>query len=205
MHQPWNQQVLRTPLLCPIPQRRLPSRLSNPEGALEVVQALLEAGADVDARDSAGGVALHAAVLRRHVDVARVLLEAGSACNAVDQGNNTPLHMLASAPTEDNGGNGGVEGEAGAALVALLLEWGASVDIKNSQGLTPMSAALDNKNRATVLAYRTFFGDDAGLAVFGDANNTAGGRDLSKGFAVSMTTGPAGTSNDLAERKTESA
>lgn len=96
--------------------------------------------------------------------MARVLLEAGSDCNAVDQGNNTPLHMLASLPTGDGGGRGSVAGDEGAALVALLLEWGASADIKNSQGLTPKTAALDTKNRATVLAYRAFFGEDSGLA-----------------------------------------
>eukprot|EP00752_Nemacystus_decipiens_P006376 g5748.t1 len=136
------------------------------KGSLEVVQTLLDAGADVDARDSAGGIALHAATLRRHVDVARILLEAGSDCNAVDQGNNTPLHMLAAPLTEqDDGGCGSFAGDKGAALVALLLEWGASADMKNSQGLTPKSAALDTKNRATVLAYRAFFGDDTGLAV----------------------------------------
>ena len=159
----------------------------------------------MDARDSAGGVALHAAVLRRHVDVARALLEAGSACNAVDQGNNTPLHMLAVVPTGDDGGNGRVEGEAGAALVGLLLEWGASVDIKNSQGLTPMSAALDTKNRATVLAYRTFFGDDTGTAVGVDAENAASDCDVSDGVAFEVTKKPAGASNVVAVRKTESA
>lgn len=119
----------------------------------------------MDARDSAGGTALHAATLRRHVDVARILLEAGSDCNAVDQGNNTPLHMLATPPTGNDGGCGNVAGDEGAALVALLLEWGASADLKNSQGFTPKTAALDTKNRATVLAYRAFFGDDTGLAV----------------------------------------
>lgn len=118
----------------------------------------------MSARDSAGGIALHAATLRRHVDVARVLLEAGSDCNAIDQGNNTPLHMLASASTGDGGGCGGVgEGTGDSELVALLLEWGASADVKNSKGLTPMSAALDTRNRATVLAYRAFFGEDSGL------------------------------------------
>ena len=113
--------------------------------------------------------------------------------------------MLAVAPTEDYGGNGRVEGEAGAALVGLLLEWGASVDIKNSQGLTPMSAALDTKNRATVLAYRTFFGDDTGTAVGVDAENAASDRDVSDGVAVEVTKKPVGASNVVAVRKTESA
>lgn len=129
---------------------------------MEVVQTLLDAGADVHARDSAGGTALHAATLRRHVDVARALLEAGSDCNAIDQGNNTPLHMLASASAGEDGEEG-VAGGVDANLVALLLDWGASVDIKNSKGLTPMSAALDARNRSTVLAYRTFFGEGSVL------------------------------------------
>lgn len=94
--------------------------------------------------------------------MARVLLEAGSDCNAIDQGNNTPLHMLASVST----GDGSISERTGdAGLVALLLEWGASADVKNSKGLTPMSAALDTRNRATVLAYRAFFGEDSGLAL----------------------------------------
>lgn len=137
----------------------------GPKGSLQAVQALLNAGADVDARDSAGGTALHAATVRRHVDCCRVLLEAGADCNAVDQGNNTPLHMLASPPTGGDGGGGSLAGDEDAALVALLLEWGASAETKNSQGLTPKTAALDTKNRATVLAYRAFFGEDSGLGV----------------------------------------
>ncbi|CAM9268849.1 unnamed protein product, partial [Sphacelaria rigidula] len=123
------------------------------KGEVNTVQALLEAGADVHARDSAGGTALHAAAIGGHVDACRVLLEAGSDCNAVDQGTNSPLHMLAS-PTARG---------RGTELATLLLEWGASVDIKNSEGLTAVSAALGTKNRALVLAYRSFFGDDSGL------------------------------------------
>lgn len=129
-----------------------------------MVQTLLEAGGDVCARDSAGGTALHAATLHRHMDVVRVLLEAGSDCNAIDQGNNTPLHMLASVSSGNDGGSNVRGGETGAEVAGLLLEWGASADIENSKGLTPISAALDTRNRAMVLAYREFFGEDSGLA-----------------------------------------
>lgn len=114
------------------------------------------------ARDSAGGTALHASTFRGHVDVSRVLLEAGSDCNAVDQGTNTPLHMLATSEVSKGEGCGCV-GTAGTELVALLLEWGASTDIKSSKGLTPISAALDAGNRSLVLAYRDFFGEDEAL------------------------------------------
>lgn len=127
------------------------------------------------------------------MDVARALLEAGSDCNAIDQGNNTPLHMLASAST----GDGSVgEGTSGAELIALLLEWGASADIKNSKGLTPMSAALDTRNRAAVLAYRAFFGEDMGLAqdfgVESDGSSTHLER-TTRGQKAEETAVPAGT------------
>lgn len=123
------------------------------KGQVHSVQALLDAGADISACDSAGGTALHAATLRGHVDASRVLLDAGSDCNATDQGTNTPLHTLASSTATG----------PGAELATLLLEWGASVDVKNSEGHTPVSAALGARNRSLVLAYRAFFGDDVGL------------------------------------------
>lgn len=129
-----------------------------------MIKTLLDAGADIAARDSAGGSALHAAALGGHVDAARVLLEAGSDYNAIDQGTNTPLHALAS--TTAGGGWG-----AGVELVTLLLQWGASVDIKDSKGLTAVAAALDARNRSLVLAYRVFFGDEKGLE---ETTNTAG-------------------------------
>ena len=68
--------------------------------------------------------------------------------------------MLAVAGANPGGGEA-----TGAELVSLLLEWGASADIKNSVGLTPISAALDARNRALVLAYRTFFGEDGGTTL----------------------------------------
>lgn len=52
---------------------------------------------------------------------------------------------------------------AGAELATLLLEWGASVGIKNSEALTAVSAAHEARNRELVLAYRAFFGEDTRL------------------------------------------
>lgn len=125
------------------------------KGEVNTVRALLEAGADVSARDSAGGTALHIAVVCGHMEASRVLLEGGSDSNAIDLGTNTPLHMLAS-PTAKG---------ASAELAILLLEWGASVDIKNSEGLTAVSAAHETRNHALVRAYRAFFGEDTGLDI----------------------------------------
>lgn len=118
---------------------------------MDVVTALLRAGAHVSARDSAGGTPLHASTLHGHVETVRVLLQAGADCNAVDHGGNTPLHALTRAHSDD---------KTSATLASLLLEYGASADFKNSEDLTPASAALAARNMALVKACRDFFGEE---------------------------------------------
>lgn len=62
------------------------------EGGGEVVRALVQAGADVNA---CGGVTratpLHMAARRGHVEIARALMECGAAINAADRKGDTPL------------------------------------------------------------------------------------------------------------------
>ena len=53
-------------------------------GHLEVVLLLLEAGADKDAADTAGGMALHIAAKEGHLEAVRLLLEAGADKDAAD-------------------------------------------------------------------------------------------------------------------------
>ena len=116
------------------------------------------------------------------MDLSRVLLEAGSDCNAVDKGTNAPLHLLAAQNAHPG------DESVGAQLAALLLEWGASADIKNSRGLTPITAALEAKRKSLVVAYEDFFGGAvAGLVAERDSGTRAavtkgGGMDSRQGL-----------------------
>jgi ankyrin repeat protein len=59
---------------------------------------LIEAGADVNAKDNNGSTPLFFCALKGHVEVARALIEAGADVNAkVDNGDNgvTPLYVCA--------------------------------------------------------------------------------------------------------------
>ena len=93
------------------------------------VQAELDAGPDVMARDKAGRTPLHwAAQYGTHANV-QVLLAAGADVMARNQGGATPLHWDASSDTP--------------ATIQPLLDAGADAKAKNKQGKTPWDLAQE--------------------------------------------------------------
>ena len=103
----------------------------------EVVTALLEAGADPNARDDEGGqTPLHTA---RTGEVVKVLLEAGTDLNARDEGGQTPLHKAAERGT----------GEA----VETLLAGGADLAARDNDDKLPFDYARDNERLKGTDAY----------------------------------------------------
>jgi cytohesin len=60
-------------------------------GHARVMQALLQAGADREARDVGGRTPLHAAVMANQIGTVRALLSAGADSRALDEGGHTPL------------------------------------------------------------------------------------------------------------------
>ncbi len=98
-------------------------------GRVNIVKALLEAGADVNARsDVHDSTAVMLAAGNGHVDVVKVLLEAGADIEERDRAGRTTLAFAA--------GLDDVE------IVKILLDAGADVNAKDGLGTTPLMWAV---------------------------------------------------------------
>ncbi|GAA5861664.1 hypothetical protein JCM3774_002662 [Rhodotorula dairenensis] len=64
-------------------------------GNLELVSALIGAGADVTAANNRGVTALHYAASKGHVSIGRLLISKGADINTRDKANQIPLHRAA--------------------------------------------------------------------------------------------------------------
>ena len=104
-------------------------------GEAELGRLLLQAGADVNAADRYGATPLRFAAERGSVDIAEALLSAGAAVNPVPSSlptlydGNTPL--LAA-----------VGGRNPTAMVALLIQHGVDVNLKDEHGVAPLHRAI---------------------------------------------------------------
>jgi hemoglobin len=100
-------------------------------GAADVVRALVQAGARVDARDGVKHcTALHMAARRGNVEVAEALLDSGAGIELRDSLGETPLRRAVNCGQTN--------------VARLLIERGADGHSKGSKGLTPSLAARSN-------------------------------------------------------------
>lgn len=101
------------------------------KGNLPAVKALVELGADVNAKDMAGWTPLHVAASRGHKEVLQFLLERGAAPNARTNFGWTPVYTAAryDHPTE----------------VRLLIERGVELNIADLDGRTPLTISRNFK------------------------------------------------------------
>lgn len=91
----------------------------------DLVARLVEAGADVNARDAAGRTPLSVALHERAGAVlVRALLAAGARANTADDRGLTPLHLM--------------RGPDPAAVATLLRDAGADLEATDADGLTPL-------------------------------------------------------------------
>ena len=153
---------------------RTPLHRACDNGHLDVVRVLFEAGADLHATDDGGRTPLHLACDNGHFDVVRVLFEAGADLHATDNCGRTPLHhacddgqfdvvrflLDAGALADLNAARqfwwtlhfiwlvGGFAGEGVGQrnfdVVKMLLDEGAHLEARNSNGFTPLLEASNN-------------------------------------------------------------
>ncbi|XP_006006371.1 poly [ADP-ribose] polymerase tankyrase-2 isoform X1 [Latimeria chalumnae] len=96
-------------------------------GRKDVVEYLLQSGANVHARDDGGLIPLHNACSFGHAEVVNLLLRHGADPNARDNWNYTPLHEAA------------IKGKIDVCIV--LLQHGADPIIRNTDGRTALDLA----------------------------------------------------------------
>ncbi|KAI6120303.1 ankyrin repeat-containing domain protein [Pisolithus croceorrhizus] len=99
---------------------------------LEIALLLVEAGCYVDSQDWEGQSPLHIAVYSGFAAVTRFLLDRGADISYIDKQGDSVLHKCLRSYAF---------GEVRKELLLLLLEEGASVDIENSEGETPLHLA----------------------------------------------------------------
>jgi ankyrin repeat protein len=100
---------------------------ASAEGSVEVVQSLLDEGADVNQRGANHETALHDASWNRKLEVAKLLIKYGADVNCRSKIGWTPLHVTSS--------KGHCE------IVELLLDHGADLNTKQQEHWTPLHLA----------------------------------------------------------------
>lgn len=109
-------------------------------GNAVMVKLLLNAGADVNARNHEGFTPLHEAAFNGNDSIAEILLNSGADVNAFGgKYRSAPLHIAAS--------------QGHVAVVKLLLEHGASLKMLDRKSQTPLELAISNHQTNVVTIF----------------------------------------------------
>ncbi|KAE8902462.1 hypothetical protein PF005_g18394 [Phytophthora fragariae] len=106
------------------------------DGDLDSVKAFLASGGDANAKDEFGYTPLQAAVSYNHMELVVFLLASGADAKLGDNEMDTPLHRCET-----------VE------CAKLLLEHGADLNARNTEGQTPYDVAIEDEHEELKTLY----------------------------------------------------
>jgi ankyrin repeat protein len=126
-----------------------------------IINALIAAGANVNAQSGTGSTPLHSAAGQGRIGVVNALIRAGANVNAEDNDGVTPLHALAALSDQYNPGNNRV------AVIQTLVDNGANVNKETSAHISPLVEAVKHNNVDVILKLI-----DVGANITGDVWHT---------------------------------
>lgn len=131
------------------PPSRPPLLVAAEKGAADVIQLLVDAGADPAVRMPDGTTLLHAAVMSDRVAAVAAALELQPDVNARDAKGRTPLHRIIKLRR--------YPGSEAVQILQLLASRGARADIRDAEGLLPVDL-LEGREADLKAAFYASFG-----------------------------------------------
>ncbi|EOD20871.1 hypothetical protein EMIHUDRAFT_241678 [Emiliania huxleyi CCMP1516] len=120
-----------------------PLHIAAVKGRAAAARLLLQHHASATRADAQGMAPLHLAALGGSAEVTRLLLQHGALLDAVEPTHeSTALHISAARPRRD------------CDVAGVLLEGGASLDLKDGEGRTPYRIAMDVENAPCIELFR---------------------------------------------------
>jgi ankyrin repeat protein len=116
-----------------------------------MVQLLIDRGADVKKKDNTGQTALHSVAYLSGLDRIAILLEHGADINALDNNGITPLHIICG-KWHNYSANPKRYRHSVRELLKFLVAHGADVNVKTKAGETPLHMAAENNRFEQAIA-----------------------------------------------------
>ncbi|AUD40332.1 ankyrin repeat family protein [Flamingopox virus FGPVKD09] len=117
----------------------VPVTLATRKGSKELLEILLEYGCNPDICEKTSTSAMHYAVIQQHYELLNILIHYDAYTDAKDSQQNTPAHYAAKLPRSES-----------CKYLKLLKLGGASFNIRNRKGRTPLHSACKYDNVESV-------------------------------------------------------